>query len=94
MTTRQAGGAALVLVVAALFLMALLRTIELTAERHSLYKLHDQQESALRQAAKVKSQFEALAHGVTTLSASGDAGARLVVEAMRRQGVNLAAAKP
>jgi len=94
MTTRQAGGAALVLVVISLFLMAAFRTVELVEERQSLHGLHDLQENPLRQAATVRGRFDALANGVVTLSAGGDAGARLVVEAMRRQGVVLAAKKP
>lgn len=93
MTTRQAGGIALVLLVISVFLTMVFRGIELVEERGSLYELRDMQENALRETVKLHHQFDALAAGVTALAADGDSNAQAVVEEMRREGVNLPAAK-
>jgi len=93
MTTRQAGGIALVLIVVTVLLTMIFRTIELAQERQSLAQLHEVQENAVREAARLRRQFDALSAGVTQLAADGDAGAKAVVEEMRREGVTLAAPK-
>jgi hypothetical protein len=93
MTTRQAGGIALVLVVISSFLMVVFRSIELVEERASLIDLRELQENPVRETAKLKRQFDALAAGVAELAASGDGSAKNVVDEMRRQGVQLPAQK-
>ena len=93
MTTRQAGGIALVLLVLAAFLTVVFRSIELIEERHSLAALSRLQDNPVRVAARVEHQFTALTAGLGQLAASGDANARAVVEELRRQGVTLPAAK-
>ena len=93
MTTRQAGGIALVLTVIAVLLAMVFRTIELSQEHQSLAELHQLQENAVREAATLRHQFDALAAGVAQLAADGDAAAKTVVEEMRREGVVLAAPK-
>lgn len=94
MTTRQAGGVALVLVVLSMFLMTVFQTIELVEERRNLGELHDLQDNSIREAAVVRHRLEALGNGVVQLAGSGDAGAQAVIDQMRRQGLNLAARKP
>jgi signal transduction histidine kinase len=93
MTTRQAGGIALVLIVISVFLLVVFRSIELIEERASLFELRELQDNPVRETARVKLQFDALAGGVAELAASGDTGAKTVLDEMRRQGVQLPAAK-
>jgi hypothetical protein len=93
MTTRLAGGIALVLVVVSMLLLLVFQTIEVIHNRVNLAELRDQQEAPLQEAAKVKRQFDALTAGVAGLAADGDGSAKSVVEEMRREGVILPAAK-
>ena len=94
MTTRQAGGIALVLVVISMFLSVVFRGIELLEERRNLALLHDLQDASLQQATRLRHQFDVLASGVMQLAAAGDDSAKGIVEEMRRQGVALKPAKP
>lgn len=94
MTTRQAGGIALVLLVLSTFLSVVLRGVELVEKRHSLAALHAQQDKPLREVANVHRQFDALAAGVVALAAAGDSDARAIIEQMHGQGVTLSAPKP
>ncbi len=89
MTTRQAGGIALVLIVISVFLIVSFSTIELIEERRSLVERHDLQDNPLRETATLQRRFEALGAGVTELAAAGDSSAKTVVEEMRRDGVIL-----
>jgi len=94
MTTRQAGGLALVLAVVSIFLIVAFHSIELVQEHASLSELHALQEAPLREATNQRHRFEALSAGVTTLADEGDPAAKLVVDTLRRQGLNLPARKP
>jgi hypothetical protein len=89
MTTRQAGGIALVLIVISVFLMVTFNTIGLVQERRSLSERHDLQDNPLRDAGKLQRQFEALGAGLTELAAAGDSSAKTIVDEMRREGVIL-----
>ena len=93
MTTRQAGGIALVLIVLSVFVSVVFRSIELGEERRGLSEQHDLQDNPMREAAKLRRQFDALGAGVAELAAAGDPGAQAVIDEMRRQGVALPAAK-
>jgi hypothetical protein len=93
MTTRQAGGIALVLVVISSFLMVVFRSIELVEERWRLAELRQLQDNPVRETLKLRRQFDALATGVAELAAAGDTGAKAVVDEMRRQGVQMPAPK-
>jgi cell division protein FtsB len=89
MTTREAGGIALVLVVLAILLAGAFRTVEIVQERHALQQRRAQQEKPLHETAQLRRRVEALAAGVAQLASQGDAAAKAVAEAMRRQGVVL-----
>jgi hypothetical protein len=89
MTTRQAGGIALVLTVISVFLMVTFDTIGLVEERRSLSERRGLQDNPLREAAKLQRQFEAIGAGLTELAAAGDSNAKTVVDEMRREGVIL-----
>jgi hypothetical protein len=93
MTTRQAGGIALVLVVLSVFLMGVFRTVELSEERSSLDELHALQDNSVREALQLRHQFEALAAGITGLAASGNSSAQTVVDELHKQGITLSPAK-
>jgi hypothetical protein len=93
MTTRLAGGIALVLVVMSLLLLVAFQTVAAIRARVGLAELRDSQETPLHEAAKTRRQLEALAAGVAELAAAGDAGAKTVIEEMRREGVTLPAPK-
>ena len=93
MTTRQAGGIALVLLVLSALLTGTFRSIELVEERRRLTELRETQESAVRAAATVRRQFGTLAAGITALAAAGDDSAKTILDDMRRQGI-LPAPKP
>jgi len=89
MTTRQAGGIALVLIVISVFLMASFSTIELIEERRSLVAHHDLQDNPLQETTTLQRRFEVLGAGVAELAAAGDSSAKTIVEEMRRDGVIL-----
>ena len=89
MTTRQAGGIALVLIVISVFLMVVFDTIGLAEERRSLSGRRDLQENPLREAAKLQRQFEAIGTGLTELATAGNSSAKTIVDEMRREGVIL-----
>jgi len=89
MTTRLAGGVALVLVVLSMLLLVAFQTVEIVHNRVTLAETRALQEKPLQEAAKVRRQYDALAAGVAELAASGDAGAKTVIEEMRREGVTL-----
>jgi hypothetical protein len=93
MTTRLAGGIALVLLVMSMLLLAAFQTVEAIQARIGLGELRDSQERPLQEASKTRRQLEALAAGVVELAAAGNAGAKAVIEEMRREGVTLPAPK-
>jgi N-acetylglucosamine kinase-like BadF-type ATPase len=93
MTTRQAGGIALVLLVISSFLTVVFRSIELLEERSSLTELRGLQDTAVREALTARRQFDALAAGVTRLAAAGDSSAQSILDELHKQGIALSAAK-
>lgn len=93
MTTRQAGGIALVLTVISVFLMVGFRTIELIEEHRSLVELRDLQNTLVAETLKLRRRFDALAAGVAELAAAGDGSAKAVADEMHREGIQLPAAK-
>ena len=93
MTTRQAGGIALVLTVISVFLMVVFHTIGLVEEGRSLTELRDLQNNLVAETLKLRRRFDALAAGVVELAAAGDGSAKAVIDEMRREGIPLPAAK-
>jgi hypothetical protein len=72
-----------------MLLLVVFQTVEIIHNRDTLTELRAQQEAPLQEAAKVRRQFEMLAAGIAELAASGNNGARAIVEEMRREGVSL-----
>ena len=93
MTTRLAGGVALVLLVVSMLLLVAFRTVEIVHNRINLADTREAQEKPLQEAAKLRHQFEALSAGVVELATAGDPGAKTVIEELRRDGITLGPAK-
>ncbi|MGH8801804.1 MAG: hypothetical protein ACREX6_05865 [Casimicrobiaceae bacterium] len=87
--TRLGNGLPLALLTAALLLLLALQTIGLVRDRSALSTARVAQDAPLAQAAKVRQQLETLGGQTARLAQQGDAAATAVVDAMRRQGVNL-----
>ena len=87
MSTRLAGGIALILVVITLLLMAVFRTVETLDYRDALYARRAAQESAIAEGEKLRRQLEAIATQTEQLAADGDGTAKSVLDTLRRQGV-------
>ena len=81
----------LALLVVAVFLMVAFQTIQLIRERDNLTAVRAQQEPTIQEATKVRQQLEAIAGATAKLADSGNANAKLVVEELRRQNINLKA---
>ena len=80
---------AVLAVAAVLTIMLIVRCIELIGDRDTLAALHQQQEQAVQESLKLRQQLGNLASRTAQLASEGDAGAKTVVEAMRRQGITL-----
>ena len=82
-------GATVVLVTIALFLMVAFQTFQLLAERKNLADLVRAQEQTIQEAMKLRQRFNAVAGATAQLAEQGDAGAKAIVESMRRQGITV-----
>jgi hypothetical protein len=82
-------GATVVLVAIALFLMVAFQTLQLLAERKNLADLVRAQEQTIQEAVKLRQRFNAVAGATASLAEQGDAGARAIIESMRRQGITV-----
>jgi hypothetical protein len=78
-----------ILTVLSLFLMVGFQTYQAIRDRSTLEGLRSSQEQSVQEGIRLRQHLEALAGKTAQLAADGDAGARAVVEEMRRQGVNL-----
>jgi hypothetical protein len=74
---------------AALVGLTLVHCFELFSDRETLAALRQQQEPIVQESQKLRQQLTALAGRTAQLAQDGDAGARSVVEQMRRQGITL-----
>jgi len=83
----------LILVVLAFFVLMAFETGQAIHDRGALADLRAGQEPAVQQAVKLRQQLQTLAGKTAELAAAGDPGAKRIVDQMRRQGVNLSAAK-
>ena len=93
MTTRLAGGIALLFVVLSMLLLVGFQTVEIVHNRINLADAREAQEKPLQEVAKVRRQFAALSAGVVELAAAGNPAAKTVIEELRRDGITLAPAK-
>jgi len=85
--------APLILVVVALFVLMAFETGQAIRDRSALADLLRAQQPSVEQAVKLRQQLQNLAGKTAELAASGDAGARSVVDQMKTQGITLTATK-
>jgi len=83
----------LALVAVSLFLLMTFQTVQMIRDHGTLTNLRTSQETTVQESIKLRKQLETLAGKTAQLAADGDAGARTVVEQMRRQGVSLTTPK-
>jgi hypothetical protein len=77
----------LALVVITLFVWAGFQTYQLVRDRQALHALRAGQESKIQSAAKVRVRFDTITRKTAELAAQGNAGAKLIVEELRKSGV-------
>ena len=82
-----------VLVVVSLFVLMAFETGQAIHDRGALEELRRSQEVTVGEAVKLRRQLQTLAGKTAELAAAGDAGAKSVVDQMKRQGVTLSAPK-
>lgn len=80
---------AVAILATAFFLMVGFQTVQLLRERDNLLAMRVSQEPTLQQAAKLRQQIDTLVGKTAQLANDGDAGARTVVDDLRRQGITL-----
>ena len=83
----------LILVVVSLFVLMAFETGQAIHDGGALAQLRRAQQPTMEQAIKLRQQLQTLAGKTALLAAAGDAGAKSVVERMKRQGVTLSAPK-
>jgi hypothetical protein len=82
-----------ILIVVTLFVFMAFETGQAIHDRIALSELRHSQEAAVQEAIKVRQQLETLAGKTAQLAGEGDAGAKAVVDEMKREGVALAPPK-
>src|SRR5271167_4387268 len=82
-----------VLVVVSLFVLMAFETGQAIHDRGALEELRRSQEATVQEAVKLRQQLQTLASKTAELAAAGDAGAKSVVDQMKRQGVNMSTPK-
>jgi hypothetical protein len=81
----------LVLVAAAAFLALIVTTLQLVDMRNQLVQLREAQAPQLQEARQFRERLQAMGSETARLADGGDATAKKIVDAMRQQGVTLAA---
>ena len=77
------------LVVVALFLLVAFQTVGLFRDHDTLIAVRASQETTVQEGTKLRQQLGAIAGQTAELANNGDAVAKDVVEAMRKQGLTL-----
>ncbi|MGA8383193.1 MAG: hypothetical protein WB710_18890 [Stellaceae bacterium] len=83
----------LILVVVSLFVLMAFETGQAIHDGGALADVRRAQQPTMEQAIKLRQQLQTLAGKTAQLAAAGDAGAKSVVERMKRQGITLSAPK-
>jgi hypothetical protein len=71
----------------AFFLMEGFQSFQLVRESTNLAKMHEAQEPTMQEGQRIRKLLETLVTKTNQLAESGDAGAKSVIEDLRRQGV-------
>jgi len=77
------------LLVLGFVLMVGFQTVQLIRERGNLFEIQLAQEPTIQEGAKLRQQLDSLAKKTAALADAGNAGAKTVVEEMRRQGITI-----
>lgn len=88
---RTNGNLALTLVVFSWCAWMVFQTVQLVRERNHLSQLQTNQETALKEATKVRAQIEAITADTAKLAAAGNPGAQRILAEFRRRGFKIAA---
>jgi hypothetical protein len=80
------GNTALTLVVFSWCAWMVFQTVQLVRDRVHLTELKSNQETALQEASKLKSQIEAITTDTAKLAAAGNPGAQRIVAELRKRG--------
>jgi hypothetical protein len=70
-------------------LMVGFQTVQLIRERGNLFEIQLAQEPTIQEGAKLRQQLDSLAKKTAALADAGNAGAKTVIEEMRRQGITI-----
>jgi hypothetical protein len=82
-----------ILVILSLFVLMAFETGQAIHDGGALADLRRMQEPSVQQSIKLRQQLQTLAGKTAELAAAGDAGAKSVVDQMKRQGVTLSTPK-
>jgi len=79
----------LLLLVLAVFLWSGFQCYQLIGERQSLLAVHESQQRSFADSGKLRTSLDALARETAVLADKGNAGARLIVDELRKRGVTI-----
>src|SRR5260221_13898252 len=79
----------LALVVLGFVLMVGFQTVQLVRERGNLFEVQLAQEPTVQEGTKLRQQLDSLAARTAQLAETGNAGAKGVIDEMRRQGITI-----
>jgi hypothetical protein len=79
----------LLLLTIAFFLMVGFQTVQLVRERGNLYDIQLGQETTVQESLKLRQQMESLATKTAQLAEGGNAGAKAIIEELRRLGITV-----
>lgn len=90
---EKAGGSsiALTLTLVSLILWFGFQTFQLVGDRSNLRQLKANQETAIQESAKIRTQFQTLMTKTAELAKQGHAGAKMVIDELRKRGVGISA---
>ena len=89
---EKSGGSsiALTLTLVSLILWFGFQTFQLVGDRSSLRQLKANQETAIQETAKIRTQFQTLVTKTAELAKQGHAGAKMVIDELQKRGVGVA----
>lgn len=72
-----------------LLLLAAFQTAQLSMDRDVLVTVKNNQDAAVSESKKVRTQFESIAKSTGQLAANGNSNAQMIVEQLRKQGITI-----
>lgn len=65
------------------------QTVEMSSQRDALSQIYAKQSGTVEQAKQMRTRLQGLATGLRRLASSGDADAKLIIEGLRKNGINI-----